>query len=131
MKKVLIIITALALAAAAFATWTYEGQWGTPGSGNGQFNYPLGVAVASDGNVYVTDGGGYGANNRIQYFTASGSYLGQWGTLGSGNGQFQLPSGVAVAPGGNVYVADTDNNRIQYFTASGSYLGQWGSGGYG
>ena len=79
------------------------------------------------GNVYVAD---YD-NDRIQYFTASGSYLGQWGSHGSGNGQFDYPYGVAVAPGGDVYVADSDNNRVQYFTASGSYLGQWGTYGSG
>ena len=64
-------------------------------------------------------------NDRIQYFTATGSYLGQWGSIGSGNGQL-IARRALPTPGGNVYVADTCNCRIEYFTASGSYLGQWG-----
>src|SRR5580765_5337043 len=67
-------------------------QWGTPGSGNGQFNGPAGMAVDANGNVYVAD---YG-NHRVQKFTDTGAYLTQWGTHGSGSGQFNGPEGLAV-----------------------------------
>ena len=43
--------------------------------------------------------------------------------MGSGNGQFEGPDHVAVAPNGNVYIADNGNYRIQYFTPIGSFLG--------
>jgi streptogramin lyase len=49
-------------------------------------------------------------------------FLGAWGTVGSGPGQFALPDGIAVDNAGNVWVADRDNNRIQKFTADGRYL---------
>ena len=39
-------------------------KWGTPGSGDGQFEEPTGIAINSLGNVYVVDRG----NNRIQVF---------------------------------------------------------------
>ena len=74
----------------------------------GQFGGPFGVAVAPDGTVYVAD---YW-NNRIQHFSASGTFLGTWGSQGSADGQFSNPSDVAVAPDSTVYVADTGNNRI-------------------
>ena len=42
-------------------------------------------------------------------------FLLEWGTLGSGDGQFSSPFGVAVDASGNVYVADLFNHRIQTF----------------
>jgi len=56
------------------------------------------------------------ANQRIQYFTAAGSFLGSLGRLGSGKGEFTNPQDLGFSRAGNrLYVADTDNNRIQYF----------------
>ena len=39
------------------------------------------------------------------------TFLGSWGTEGSADGEFEAPRDVAVAPGGDIYVADTDNTR--------------------
>jgi hypothetical protein len=89
----------------------YVGQWGSYGSGPGEFSGPNGVAVDTSGNVYVADTD----NARVQVFTSSGSYLTQFGSGGRGNGQFQIPIGVAVDSSGKVYVGDTYNYRIQVF----------------
>ena len=43
----------------------FVSKWGTHGTGHRQFLYPAGVAVASDGSVYVADS----SNNRIQKFS--------------------------------------------------------------
>ena len=68
-------------------------------------------SVDGNGDVYVADTG----NSRIQMFNSGGTYLTQWGTQGSGDGQFDYPVSVAVDGSGNVYVADRDNQRIQVF----------------
>jgi len=52
-----------------------------------------------------------------------------WGTEGSEPGQFRDPRGIAVAPDGTVYVADSGNHRIQKFDADGTLLKQWGGQG--
>jgi len=98
---------------ATLAGYTYEfvTKWGSQGSGDGQFNWPEGVAVDSSGYVYVADEW----NNRIQKFTSSGGFVTKWGNYGSGDGQFYKPRGVAVDSSGYVYVADTENHRIQKF----------------
>jgi len=64
--------------------------FGSPGSGDGQFNSPWGVALDSSGNIYVSDSG----NNRVQKFDSAGTFLSQFGGLGSGNGQFSSPRGM-------------------------------------
>jgi len=70
-------------------------------------------------------------NHRIQRSSATGTFLGAWGSQGTGDGQFDRPRGVAVAPDGTVYVADSRNSRIQRFSATGTFLGTWGSPGGG
>jgi sugar lactone lactonase YvrE len=109
-------------------------SWGGNGSGTGQFLFNLeGIAVDAAGNVYVTEvsgPNGQGAD-RIQKFSSSGAFLTKWGSRGSGNGQFSVPSGIATDPAGDVYVADSGNARIQKFDFDGSFISKWGSGGSG
>jgi hypothetical protein len=104
----------------------YLGQWGSPGSGAGQFDGPAGIAVDGSNNIYVVDT----YNNRVQKFTATGAYLGRWGSYGSAAGQFNSPLGIAIDSSNNVYVAENGNNRIQKFTSGGTYLTQWGPAGF-
>jgi tripartite motif-containing protein 71 len=89
----------------------YLTEWGSQGSGNGEFIHPHGAALDSSGHVYVADLG----NNRIQKFTTYGGFIKAWGVQGSGNGQFNGPIDVATDSAGYVYVADSGNNRIQKF----------------
>ncbi len=89
-------------------TGSFITAWGTFGSGDGQFNFPHGVATDQAGNVYVVD---YG-NDRIEKFSSTGTFLETWGSSGSGVGQLSYPDDVAVDAAGNVYVSDTGNSRI-------------------
>jgi len=104
------------------------GQWGTYGTGTGQFWDPSGIALDSSGQyVFVSDT----FNNRIQKFNSSGSFLLSWGGSGSAQGQFNWPWGIAVSNAGIVYVADSNNSRIQEFDLNGNTLAMWGSSGSG
>ena len=47
----------------------------------------------------------------------------------AGRGAFYGPRGVAVGPGGRVYVADTGNKRVQVFEPDGQFVHEWGGGG--
>jgi len=55
-------------------------------------------------------------------------FLLKWGSQGSGDGQFKLPSGIAVDEAGNVYVADRGNHRVQVFDSNGRFPRKWGKG---
>ncbi len=113
--------------------YTFVTKWGSQGSGDGQFESPLGIAVDSYGNVFVTDGSGRlgESNNRIEKFDSSGNFITKWGSYGNGNGQFDFPYGVALDFSGNVYVAEPSNNRIDKFDSSGNFITKWGSYGNG
>ena len=105
---------------------TLLNTWGSTGAGNGAFNFPIGIALDSSRNIYVSDT----ENNRIQKLTSSGNYVTSWGTLGSGNGNLKAPAGIAVI-GNYVYVADMGNYRIQKFDLSGNYVSSVGIQGTG
>jgi sugar lactone lactonase YvrE len=74
------------------------------------------------GSVYIADG--YG-NHRLVVFDANGKFLRQWGSAGSGPGQFVVTGGghphcVTIGNDGLVYVCDRGNNRIQVFDKMGA-----------
>lgn len=91
------------------------GQYGQPvpeiPESRSSFWGPRGIAVDSEGNVYVADTG----NKRIVIFDSNGNYITEFGTAGLDPGQFDEPVAVAVSADGMVYVTDTWNQRIQAF----------------
>jgi sugar lactone lactonase YvrE len=94
------------------------GAWGKTGTATGQFaTGGGGVAVDRSGNVYVADSD----NNRVQVFSAKGSFLRKWGSIGGGDGQFTRAEDVAVSPDGSIWVADDGGGRYQQFSAGGAF----------
>ena len=98
------------------------GKKGQAGDKDDQFDRPTDVAVTPSGDFYVTDG--YG-NARVLKFDRTGKLLKQWGTKGTGEGEFNLPHSIVLDAKGRVYVGDRENNRVQIFDAEGKYLEQW------
>jgi tripartite motif-containing protein 71 len=106
-------------------------QGGQPGPNPGQFAYPRGVAVNSQGDVFVADS----RNNRIQKFAAKDwQFLTDFGGLfdeakaANGDpkklstealGKLHEPNGVAIGPDDMVYVIDTWNGRIEVYNSKG------------
>lgn len=100
------------------------GAKGVPGLDGTHFNSPTDVAIAPNGDIYVTDG--YG-NRRIAKFDAAGTFLLDWGIEGSRRGEFVDPHGIVLDKQGNVYIADRGNSRIQIFSSEGKFLKMWKS----
>jgi len=100
---------------------------GQEGVGDGEFSSPTGIALDTDGNIYVADTD----NHSIQKFDKAGKFLARWGSEPSSQeGQFYYPRGLAVGPDSVMYVADSGNNRVQKFDLEGNVQKAWGKFGF-
>jgi DNA-binding beta-propeller fold protein YncE len=100
----------------------------TPPVANGAFNSPTAVAVDPSGNIWVADSG----NDRVVEFNSNREYVQQFGSVGSGAGQFNGIGGIAYDPVSNeVYVTDTGNHDVQYFSTAGKEVASFGTLGLG
>jgi hypothetical protein len=134
--------------AQALTVHRFKASFGAAGSGAGQFKEPIGIAVndstgltAAAGDVYVVDR----ANNRVERFSASGVFLGQFNGSGTyevegkvetgpaaPTGAFSEPTQIAVDDSGSpldpssedVYVLDQKHAVVDKFSATGAYIGQ-------
>ena len=99
-------------------------SFGTCGSGRGEFQYPLGVAVDCKGNILVSD------SLHVQKFTAEGQLLAE--TRGCKHQQFSHPTGLAFNPVNKmVYVADRDKHCVQILNSDLTFSSVFGSKGGG
>ncbi len=102
-------------------------QWGSEGTGPGQFIFPTDIAFDSKGNIFVSE---YGDNDRIQVFSPDAKLLYQIGKFGTGPGEFMRPQSMVI-DGDVLYVTDACNHRIQVFKTDGTFvriMGGVGSG---
>jgi len=108
-------------------------RWGKPGTGPGEFRFIAGdpaapaevagkIAVGRNGMVYVSDSG----NDRVQVFTPQGRFIRQFGSYGSGKGQFYFPADLVADGSGNVYVADDQSETLAKFSPAGQVIWQIG-----
>jgi sugar lactone lactonase YvrE len=124
------------------AVTTFAGQLGVSGGANGtgagaQFNSPSGLAFDQGGNLFVSDTG----NSTIRKITPAGAVSTFTGIVGQsgftdgamGGAQFNSPLGIAVAPNGTIYVADSGNHCIRKISGGvvSTFAGSpqnWGTG---
>jgi DNA-binding beta-propeller fold protein YncE len=107
-------------------------SWGTSGKGPGQFHLPHGIAVDTDGRVFVCDR----ENDRIQIFSPDGEYLAEWTDT-------QRPTHIVFDKAGRAHVselwwhkgqtsqrhgpiADPRYGRCSVFDKDGKMLARWG-----
>jgi DNA-binding beta-propeller fold protein YncE len=102
-------------------------RWGKQGSKAGEFDFVPpnpeddahgSIAVGPGGKVYVSDS----QNHRVQVFTADGTFVRQFGSFGTGAGQFVLPFDLGVDAKGNAYVLDDQLLRLSKFGPNGAFL---------
>lgn len=83
------------------------------------------VVSRVNGDIFVADGHGQAANNRIIKFDKTGKYLMEWGGPGKGDTQFGIPHGLTMDKEGRIYVADRSNVAVKVFDQTGRLLHVW------
>ena len=109
-------------------------SWGEPGSGPGQFHVPHGIAVDSQGVVYVADR----ENDRLQRFDAAGNFLDEWPDLARPTQVFidsddvlyvsELGYRAGMWPGTEPPSSDATGGRVSILAPDGELLARWGGG---
>ena len=97
----------------------YLSKFGSCGSGDGQFNNPLGLCFNSKSLLHVVDC----YNRRVQVFREDNVFLFKFGSKGRNLGQFQNPCYIAVDSSDQVYVTDNSNDDgISVFSEDGHFI---------
>ncbi|MEO6805044.1 MAG: 6-bladed beta-propeller [Edaphobacter sp.] len=94
---------------------------GRPETSRNPFSGTTDIAFAPNGRIFITDG--Y-ANARVLEYTADGRKVREWGSAGTGPGQFHLPHSIVIDENNILYIADRENGRIEKFDLDGKYLGE-------
>jgi DNA-binding beta-propeller fold protein YncE len=104
------------------------GKEGVAGNGPDTFDRPTGVAIAPNGDIFVSDGHNPNKFNtaRVVKFAKDGRFIKTWGRKGSAPGDFDEPHDIFLGGSQNrVYVADRRNNRVQVFDQDGNFIVAW------
>ena len=104
------------------------GKEGVAGTGPGMFDRPTGVAIAPNGDIFVSDGHYPNKHDtaRVVKFSKDAKFIKEWGKKGAGPGEFDEPHDIFIGGSQNrVYVADRRNRRIQVFDQEGKFIAAW------
>jgi len=113
------------------------GVAGQPGNDSSHLNQPNDVIVGPDGSIYVADGHSgqnmldadaleagkrAGLTARIIKYAPDGTYIKEWGQLGTDHGEFRTPHALEFDSQGRLWVADRGNHRLEIYDQDGNYL---------
>jgi WD40 repeat protein len=102
------------------------GKAGQGGKGLDVFDQPTSVAIAPNGDIFISEGHAPSfGNSRIMKFDKNGAFIATFGHLGSGDGEFKGPHVLAFDSQGRLFVADRSNSRVAIFDRNGKFLTAW------
>jgi sugar lactone lactonase YvrE len=107
------------------------GKAGVSKAGRDTFLGPSGCVVAPNGDLLIADGhwprppSAQQDGDRLVRLSSDGTFISEYGKLGSGPGEFVGPHGLAFDSQGRLFVADRSNNRIQIFDKDMKFVDDW------
>ncbi len=106
-----------------------KGQAGEWNETTHLFNEPNDIAIAANGDVFVSQGHTPGAGRGgapqapgVLKFDKNGNFIKFWGGKGTEPGKFEVAHGIAIDAKGLLWVTDRENQRIQIFDQDGKYI---------
>ena len=112
--------------------WIYTHNIGRLMEAGTGFTYPVGIALADDGVMYIANRGyEYAQVQRISKVTVDEEFITEFGGGGEEEGKFRSLTDVAIDRDENVYCSDEWLNRITVFDKDGTLLETWGESGEG
>ena len=104
------------------------GMYGMSGQG---FWTPQDFAFGADDTVFVLNRGSEELGQRISICTLDHQFITQFGSYGTGDGQFVWPRSMDLGSDGNIYATDDYLHRVSVFDQKGEFLHRWGELGSG
>lgn len=101
-------------------------SFGEKGTSDGQFTYPVGIALDNEGNIHVTDW----RNNNIQKYTTAGRWIMSYGKTQKSD-FIEAPVGIAIDRSNNVYVTSFKNHTVCVYNTEGKFIRSFGGIGRG
>lgn len=119
-RLIFCVVVFLLISLAAYAQDTYQFvlRWG-----DGQLVKSVGIAIDSQGYLYVTDH----LDHRIWKYDTNGNCISSLGSYGTDDGYLKHPYGLTIDSEDHIYVADYGNNRVQKWDINGNFINKWGS----
>ena len=97
--------------------------FGQEGTGQGEFQHPLGIDISRNGTVFIADSG----NHRIQVFDGNGNFVRFFRVKSGPQEKPSDPVDVLVSGFKDyVYVSDNDNHKIRVYDTKGNFQFEWG-----
>jgi sugar lactone lactonase YvrE len=100
-----------------------SGEW-DEAAGTRRFDQPTDVAIAANGDIFVTQGHSAG-EPRVLKFDRSGRFIKSWGMRGTLPWEFVVAHSIVIDAAGLLYIGDRENRRIQIYNADGEFLKGW------
>jgi ABC-type Fe3+ transport system permease subunit/DNA-binding beta-propeller fold protein YncE len=94
------------------------GAFGRTGRGQGEFIYPRAIDITGSDSLFIVDKTG-----RIQQLSPEGDFL---DVIKMPMTEAGKPTGISIAPDGNLYIADTHYHRIVVFSPEGKLINEFG-----
>jgi len=99
------------------------GEW-NEAAGTHLFNQPNETALDSEGNLYVVTGHG-AVEPHVLKFSPDGKFIKQWGSKGTGPGEFFAAHSIEIDANDVLYIAVRENMRIEIFDTDGNFKDEW------